>query len=302
MIQQKEIFKKIGAIIVEINEQYQYLAENPEQLNDLELELFSANADFLSEHVKILRRINKGGSSSNKNISASPVSKAEEAQPISETIKKATPVENVFKEPVQQPEIVKPEIQQPKDLFSVNEIKTPEPPEEVITEETESSEEISPVVEKSSVPEIEEDVQKETEPSVNAVEEPVIKEVIIPEKVATIHETPESSTASSPAPTLNDIISAQKAQTIQTSSQFNSQVITDLKTSISLNDKLLFIKDLFNGYSLAYSEAIEILNRFDNFDVAETFLKTNYAAKNNWAAKQDTVEKFYEVLHRRYSK
>ncbi len=60
MMQQNEIFKKIGTIVNEIYSQYQYLSENPEQLNDLELELLSANSDFLAEHVKVLRKVAQG--------------------------------------------------------------------------------------------------------------------------------------------------------------------------------------------------------------------------------------------------
>jgi len=77
--------------------------------------------------------------------------------------------------------------------------------------------------------------------------------------------------------------------------------VTDLKSAISLNDKLLFIKDLFNGYSLAYSEAIELLNRYEDFASADAFLQENYAQKNNWAEKQDTVEKFYTILRKRFA-
>ena len=74
----------------------------------------------------------------------------------------------------------------------------------------------------------------------------------------------------------------------------------DLKSSISLNDKLLFIRDLFNGYSLAYSEAIELLNRYVTFAEADAFLQTNYALKNNWAEKPQTVEKLYAILRKKF--
>lgn len=77
--------------------------------------------------------------------------------------------------------------------------------------------------------------------------------------------------------------------------------LSDIKTAVSLNDKLLFIKDLFNGYSLAYSEAIELLNRYETLDEAKQFLKSNYAVKNNWAEKQDTVDKLYAILEKRFS-
>lgn len=75
----------------------------------------------------------------------------------------------------------------------------------------------------------------------------------------------------------------------------------DLKSSISLNDKLLFIKDLFNGYSLAYTEAMELLGRFTTFQEADHFLQSNYAVKNNWASKQATVDKLYIILQKRFS-
>lgn len=106
--------------------------------------------------------------------------------------------------------------------------------------------------------------------------------------------------------TVNEMISAQrKAGTTTANSLFaarrgDSERIADLKSGISLNDKLLFIKDLFNGYSLAYSEAIELLNRYDDFASADAFLQANYAQKNNWADKQATVEKLYAILRKRF--
>lgn len=84
------------------------------------------------------------------------------------------------------------------------------------------------------------------------------------------------------------------------SPQQGSYAITNLKSSISLNDKLLFIKDLFNGYSLAYSEAIDLLERYDTFEEADHFLQTNYAVKNQWDKRPDTVNKLYSILHRRF--
>lgn len=82
------------------------------------------------------------------------------------------------------------------------------------------------------------------------------------------------------------------------SSQVNPNL--DLKSAVSLNDRLLIIKDLFNGYSLAYSEAIELMNRFDTFIEVDTFLQENYAVKNNWDTKPQTVEKLYAVLRKKF--
>jgi hypothetical protein len=59
----KEIFKKVAGIIAELNEQYEYLSRDPENLNELELELFAANADFLSDHISILQKLNHNSKS-----------------------------------------------------------------------------------------------------------------------------------------------------------------------------------------------------------------------------------------------
>jgi len=76
--------------------------------------------------------------------------------------------------------------------------------------------------------------------------------------------------------------------------------IKDLKQSISLNDKLLFVKDLFHGYSLAYAEVIELVNKMPDYKTADAFLQKNYAQKNDWQSKQSTVDRFYDLLKRRF--
>ncbi|MVN92856.1 hypothetical protein [Mucilaginibacter aquatilis] len=76
--------------------------------------------------------------------------------------------------------------------------------------------------------------------------------------------------------------------------------VTDVKSAINLNDRMLFVKELFNGYGMAYNEAIEILNRCKNFEEADKFLKMNYVTKNHWTEKPSTVDKFYAVLRRRF--
>src|SRR6202012_5981026 len=57
-MKQKEVFKKIGGIIQELSEQYEYLETVVDNLNDLELELFVSNAHFLTDHIEILCKLN----------------------------------------------------------------------------------------------------------------------------------------------------------------------------------------------------------------------------------------------------
>ena len=139
--------------------------------------------------------------------------------------------------------------------------------------------------------------------------EAVVNEVVEEQREVTVSEpepTKEEEEAKPTRPlTLNEIIQQQKKAGLTNASQFSTSTsktgqILDLKSGVSLNDKLLFIKDLFNGYSLAYTEAIELLNRFDNFAEADAFLQANYAMKNNWNAKPQTVDKLYGILRRKF--
>jgi hypothetical protein len=288
-MKQVEIFKKIGVILSELNEQYEFIENTIDNINDLELELFSANTHYLIENIEVLRKHNK----------------QREAQP---TPEEAPPFTEKFFEPV---------VQQPAQTFypekkdtAVKFEETPEPeiiPEPVAAEPIIRHELIMDNIE-DPIAYDEEDIaliedEPETEEIPQVEEAPpieVVAEVPTPETVATPAPVAEPKTAADkPAATIRDIIAAQLAST-RVADKFDLPAIKDLKGAISLNDKLLYVKDLFNGYSMAYSEAIEILNRFNRFEEADTFLKNNYVKKNNWEAKQATADKFYVLLRRRY--
>ncbi|MEO8884472.1 MAG: hypothetical protein ABI367_00300 [Mucilaginibacter sp.] len=259
MMKQKEVFNKIGGIIKELNEQYQYLQTAPETLNDLELELFVANTHFLADHAEVLRKINKQSTAA-KPVEEKPASYEEiHFEPV---IRKADP------EP--EPEMIKHELEVDESWTDDEETTLDE---EVIEDEGLVSEPIH---------------VNEPEIMVGELPEPLIAE--------------EPTAIKEPAKEVDEVFTINQKISAQMGSKPDMGLlpITDLKPAITLNDKLLFIKDLFNGYSLAYSEAIEILNRFKGFEEADTFLKKNYVVKNNWEAKPETTAKFYELLKRRY--
>lgn len=275
MMKQQEVFNKIGGIIKEINDQYQYLETIQGHLNDLELELFVANTHFLADHAEVLRKINI------QNTPAAPV----EEKPVEEKPTTETPAsrEEIFFEPV---------------IQTGNSLPRDEPKPEIIRHELELDEtwEDDEVAVDEVAPADHEEVFFENNVDVINTPEPVIDEPVkevknIKEPIISIGKTDVDEVY-----TINQKISAQMGKTEPV-----AQSITDLKSAITLNDKLLFVKDLFNGYSLAYNEAIEILNRFKEMEEADTFLKKNYATKNNWDSKPQTAEKFYELLKRRYA-
>lgn len=101
-------------------------------------------------------------------------------------------------------------------------------------------------------------------------------------------------------PSLNELLADKADATLAT--KFETEVVEDLKSIINLNDKLVFVKDLFSGYSLAYQEALDALNRMSTLAEAKQYLNENYAEQNKWLEHEATVARFYLLLSRRYLK
>lgn len=388
MMKQRDIFTKVGNILAELNEQYEFLAQNPAQLNDLELELFLANADFLADHVRIVQKLNATVEKQSPPVQQ-PVLEDKDATAVSEVspvkgeaeedfasaelqevaaaeeqeervdVKQAQEVlddERIHEETsakVLQNDFFKPDHEDhtfefvlgnhsEDDQFdyeakSVEEIfdrPLSKAEEEVLAQkkkmheeaplnaQTEPAEdEIGPepflisheeeeqaksveLNEEIEVPAPALEVKSEPIAALKDVEmdEPVISPPVVEKPVFTPEAVPvkpvPQPAVSHPAPSLNDLL----AKTQSKNDEPVKAPISDLKQAISLNQKLLFIKDLFKGYNLAYSEAIDIVNKMSSFEIADSFLQSNYAIKNDWANKQATVDQFYELLNRRFSK
>lgn len=353
MMNQEDIFKKIGQILNELQDQYEFLAQNPKQLNELELELFLANANFLSDHVQIIRKINN----SNKPVKELPEHfeveeeeiKAQEivvpemtSAPQEEKIPEPSIFEFIYNEsqatdkfdfeaesiePVYDRPFSKEEeeiILQKRRLMEAQQAREIEekrhaaaqvqatvlPKEEVkivqpevfvpvtapvvqhpLNEQVQNAIPVTPVTPVANVV------------SANPVPQPAFKveEKISPAPATLFNAVPEKEQSTPAArPTLNELLAGKNSQPNNINQESTKPAVTDLKQAINLNEKLLYIKDLFNGYNLAYAEAIDLINKMPDLKTADAFLQNNYAEKNNWQAKQSTVDKFYALLGQRF--
>ena len=307
-MKQKEVFNKIGGIIKELNDQYAYLETETENLNHLELELFISNARFLTAHLEILCKLT---AQSNNNDSSPKPEKAEE-QPYFTPIVQQTETVIEIKEPE-----TDPPVEGKAKVVTEEQASTGINQDEVVPEDSYSYERQEPetirhelILDDSINWEDNDDdlEEKNSPPPVRHVRaRPDIadkKNTLAIENFqgANDQQRPAVSKPDKDIVTINQKISSQLGEKSNPrTEQLSGSNVNDIKQAITLNDKLLYIKDLFNGYSLAYSEAIDILNRFSGFDEAAAFLNKNYALKNNWESKLETVEKFYTLLKRRYS-
>src|SRR5690606_20428799 len=67
MVTQESIFKKIGGLLKDLTDQYEFLQDNPTEQDGVYLVLFEANTTCLMGHVAILKKLASLESSANDN-------------------------------------------------------------------------------------------------------------------------------------------------------------------------------------------------------------------------------------------
>ena len=76
------------------------------------------------------------------------------------------------------------------------------------------------------------------------------------------------------------------------------QKIATIKDNLTINQKFMFTKILFNGDFELFSQAIERLDTLDNFSQALKYLETQYA---EWDQESEEYLEFMEMLEKRFA-
>ncbi len=108
-----------------------------------------------------------------------------------------------------------------------------------------------------------------------------------------LHEVIGSSDAS-----LNDRLKDDKTEWGQT---LKDSPVKDLRKAIGVNDKFLFINELFRGDEPMYDRSIKTINSFQIFAEAEYWITRELKVKLGWDDKSETVKHFDQVVRRRFS-
>jgi len=77
--------------------------------------------------------------------------------------------------------------------------------------------------------------------------------------------------------------------------------IRDLRKAIGVNDRFLFINELFRGDEAAYERSIKTINSFSIFAEAEYWIQRELKVKNGWDNDNAMVGQFYQLVKRRFS-
>jgi hypothetical protein len=84
------------------------------------------------------------------------------------------------------------------------------------------------------------------------------------------------------------------------SDKLGETAIDDIKKGMTLNDRILFMRDLFLGKQEEFDAAVYALNNAGSFDAARREL-SELAFKFDWASKEKQAKPFIRLVRRRYN-
>jgi hypothetical protein len=101
-------------------------------------------------------------------------------------------------------------------------------------------------------------------------------------------------------PSLNEIVSSYKPDE-SIASKLQQGNVSDLMKSMDMNQKFMFVKDLFKGNGSAFTEEINKLNGFNKLNEAIPYmesLKTRY----KWDSQSEAYSELYRLVLRKFVK
>lgn len=96
----------------------------------------------------------------------------------------------------------------------------------------------------------------------------------------------------------NDLLKENK---IEVASQLTETPIKDLRKAIGINDKYVFINELFKGNESLYENSIKTINNLSVFPEADQWIKSELITQQQWNTQSDIVKHFNHLVRRRFA-
>jgi len=77
--------------------------------------------------------------------------------------------------------------------------------------------------------------------------------------------------------------------------------IRDLRKAIGINDRYVFISELFRGDEIMYERSIKTINNFSIFQEAYYWMERELKLKLAWDQERTSTQLFYQLVRRRFS-
>ena len=100
------------------------------------------------------------------------------------------------------------------------------------------------------------------------------------------------------AESLNDKLKTEKKEL---GSLLKESPVRDLRKAIGINDRFVFINELFRGDENMYERSIKTINSFNALPEAEFWIQRELKTKIGWSDSSETVHHFDQLVRRRFS-
>lgn len=92
-----------------------------------------------------------------------------------------------------------------------------------------------------------------------------------------------------------------KEEKIEVAHALQGAPIRDLKKAIGINDRFLFVNELFRGDENMYERSIKTINSFSIYAEAQYWIQRELKVKLSWPDTSETVKLFDQLIRRRFS-
>jgi hypothetical protein len=108
----------------------------------------------------------------------------------------------------------------------------------------------------------------------------------------------EVNDATAPQESLNDKLKYGKTELVEI---LKETPVKDLRKAVGINDRFLFINELFRGDENMYERCIKTINNFNIYAEAEYWISRELKLKLGWSNSSETVQSFDQLVKRRFS-
>jgi hypothetical protein len=108
----------------------------------------------------------------------------------------------------------------------------------------------------------------------------------------------EVNDSSEKGESLNDKLKQGKTELVEI---LKETPVKDLRKAIGINDRFLFIKELFRGDENMYERSIKTINSFNIYAEAEYWISRELKLKLAWNIEMPSVQHFDQLVKRRFS-
>jgi hypothetical protein len=120
-----------------------------------------------------------------------------------------------------------------------------------------------------------------------------------PDMTPTAKKTEEYNTRlAHTAESLNEKLREER---VEVATALQEAPVRDLKKAIGINDRFLFVNELFRGDEMMYERSIKTINSFNIYAEAEYWIQRELKVKLSWSEQSEAAGLFLQLIRRRFA-